>query len=322
MAFFVKPDNSNLKIAKEILEKAKKPLILNQMYSYAVEFGLADKLTFVGKTPERSFYSYIYMDIKENENSAFEIVQTKPKLLIKLKTQNFNENIEFDTKPNQRNEPKSTFNERDLHQLLVNFIFFNENFQARAKTIFHENSKKSQKGTDKWLYPDIVGVNFEYGDFRSEVNKFITKFDILPLRIYSFEMKKELNVSNFRECYFQAVSNSSWANEGYLVAINIEKEDEELMDLIKRSNQSFGIGVISLNLDNIMQSEILARAEFKEKLDYVVINELSDKNPQFKKFLETIHDFDPKNETRYKNEFDEILSEVELENYKKEKKIS
>jgi hypothetical protein len=30
-------------------------------------------------------------------------------------------------------------------------------------------------------------------------------------------MKKELNFSNLRESYFQAVSNSSWANEGYLV---------------------------------------------------------------------------------------------------------
>lgn len=322
MALKVRPDNSNLAIAKEILEKAKMPLNPNQMYKKAVEFGLSDKLTFTGKTPGASFASYIYMDVKENQNTIFEIFQTKPKLLIKLKEQNFKENIEFDIKPNQINESKSTFDERDLHQLLVNFIFFNENFRARAKTIFHENSKKSQKGKDRWLYPDIVGVNFEYGDFRSEVNKFITKFDILPLRIYSFEMKKELSVSDFREYYFQAVSNSSWANEGYLVAPNIDKEDEELMDLIKRSNQSFGIGVISLNLDDIKQSEILARADFKEKLDYVVINELSDKNPQFKKFLETIYDFDPKNETRYKNEFDEILSEVELENYKKEKKIS
>ncbi|MDA3055586.1 MULTISPECIES: HrgA protein [unclassified Campylobacter] len=321
MAIKVKSNNSNLMIAKEILEKAKEPLNPNRMYGYAIDFGLDDKLTYKGKTPLASFARDIYMDVKENENTMFEIVQTKPKLLIKLKTQNFKEDIQFDIKPNQTNEPKTAFNERDLHPFLVNFIFSNENFRANAKTIFHEESRKSQKGMDKWLYPDIVGVNFEYGEFSGEVGKFISKFDILPIKIFSFEMKKELSVGNFREYYFQAVSNSSWANEGYLVACNIDENDEELLGLIKRSNQSFGIGVINLNLNEPAQSVILAQAEFKEKLDYTVINELANKNPNFKKFLETIHDYDPKNGARFKNEFDKILKDEELENYKKEKKI-
>ena len=63
---------------------------------------------------------------------------------------------------------------------------------------------------------------------------------------------------------------------------NIDENDEELLGLIKRSNQSFGIGVINLNLNEPAQSVILAQAEFKEKLDYTVINELANKNPNFK----------------------------------------
>ncbi|MBO7554541.1 MAG: hypothetical protein J6T41_01015, partial [Neisseriaceae bacterium] len=137
-------------------------------------------------------------------------------------------------------------------------------------------------------------------------------------KIYSFELKKELTVANFRECYFQAVSNSSWANEGYLVAADI---DEDLLELIKRSNQSFGIGVIRLNIEEPAQSEILVSAQFKPKLDYIVMNELSAKNPNFQDFLKTIHEYDHKNKGRYEKEFDKVLNEKEMENYKKEKKI-
>jgi hypothetical protein len=35
----------------------------------------------------------------------------------------------------------------------------------------------------------------------------------------------QANRSNVRECFFQAVSNSSWANFGYLVAAEIEGQD-------------------------------------------------------------------------------------------------
>ena len=315
-----KADNPNLAVAKEVLEKANQPLSPNRMYDWAVKFGLADKLTYSGKTPNATFGAYIYMDLKNNPNTIFEIVQTKPKLLIKLKAQNvqINNKIELEQiKPQE----KSTYHERDLHPLLVNFVFSNENFYARSKTIFHEKSKNSSKGTDKWLYPDIVGVNFEYDDFDNAVSQFVSRYDKLPIKIYSFELKKELTVANFRECYFQAVSNSSWANEGYLVAAQIDTTDEELTNLMKRSNQSFGIGIIHLNIEEPARSEILLSAQFKQILDYTVMNELSDKNPNFKDFLKTIHDFDPKQEHRYKGEFDKVFNEEEMENYKKEKKI-
>ncbi|WP_289260497.1 hypothetical protein [Campylobacter sp.] len=218
-------------------------------------------------------------------------------------------------------EPKTSYSERDLHLLLSRFISFNENFKAYTKTIYHESSKKSQKGADKWLYPDIVGVSFEYKDYQKELNKFIGKFSSLPIKIYAFEMKKHLSVSSFREYYFQAVSNSSWANEGYLVALDIDESDEELMDLIKRLSYSFGIGVISLNSQNVDESVILARAEFRENLDYSVMNELSMKNPDFKKFLESVEEFNIEKEYRNKSEFDEVLDNDKLDNYLINKKI-
>jgi uncharacterized protein len=36
-------------------------------------------------------------------------------------------------------------------------------------------------------------------------------------------------MSNLREVFFQAVSNSSWANEGYLEAAEIDTANEKLI---------------------------------------------------------------------------------------------
>lgn len=305
-------------VTKEVLECKNKVLNPNQMYHIANEMGLTKELNLNGKTPWASFAARIYMDIKENPNSIFEVVATKP-MLIKLKNQDINLKIQTQ---NDIKEPKNSYSERDLHPLLTRFAFANDNFKAYTKTIYHESSIKTKKGMDKWLYPDIVGVSFEYKDYQKELNKFIGKFSSLPIKIYAFEMKKHLSVSSFREYYFQAVSNSSWANEGYLVALDIDESDEELMDLIKRLSYSFGIGIISLNSQNVDESVILARAEFRENLDYSVMNELSMKNPDFKKFLESVEEFNIEKEYRSKSEFDEVLDNDKLDNYLINKKIN
>ncbi|WP_211274637.1 hypothetical protein [Anaerobacillus arseniciselenatis] len=36
-------------------------------------------------------------------------------------------------------------------------------------------------------------------------------------------------ISKGREVFFQAVSNSSWANEGYLVAVDIDTSNDNLI---------------------------------------------------------------------------------------------
>lgn len=43
---------------------------------------------------------------------------------------------------------------------------------------------------------------------------------------------------------FQALSNSSWANYGYLVVFDI---NEDVMEEMERLNRSFGIGIIKLS---------------------------------------------------------------------------
>lgn len=190
--------------------------------------------------------------------------------------------------------------------------FLNENLKCYTKTIFHEGSSKSPKGMDRWLYPDMVGVRFLHAELSNEnLIAFSKKFDTLPIKLVSFELKKEIRVNNCRECYFQAISNSSWANEGYLVGHHIDTHDPKLMDLLKRLHASFGIGVIDLRTDED-KSTILLNAKYKEKIDYTVALELSEKNEEFSGFLKSVVDYDPNHQHRYKDEFDEVKKKEEL----------
>ncbi|GAA7408655.1 hypothetical protein HpCK98_11800 [Helicobacter pylori] len=178
-----------------------------------------------------------------------------------------------------------------MHQLLVKFLNEDSNFNLLCQTIYHQKCQKGKKGEDRWNHPDIVGVYFPYdkhppyNKYKEETLKFLHHTGQKKHKLYSFELKKELKLSNLKKSYFQAVSNSTWANEGYLVAFKI---DDEVLGELRRLNQSFGIGVIKLEFE-ISNSKILLPAREKE-IDIPTLNMLLDKNPDgFKPFMENIN---------------------------------
>lgn len=262
-----------------------------------------------GETPHQSVSASIYTALSKGEELPFFKVQEKP-VLIALKSAAKRAGFEYEkpSAPNAKIAHNKITHERDLHPFLTYMAINNENLKCYTKTIFHEESSKSIKGMDRWLYPDMVGVRFLHAEWSNEnLIAFSKKFDTLPVKLVSFELKKEISVNNCRECYFQAISNSS--NEGYLVGRHIDTHNPKLMDLLKRLHASFGIGVIDLRTDED-KSAILLNAKYKEKIDYTVALELSEKNEEFSGFLKS--DYDPKNQNRYKDEFDEIKKKEEL----------
>ncbi|GAA7427268.1 COG2958 family protein [Helicobacter pylori] len=272
--------------AKELFEEGK----IENMFDYG------------GKTPHQSVSAFIYTALNKGEELPFLKAQEKP-VLIALKDA-AKEPVLIAQKSSALGVKIA--HERNLHPFLTYMAFFNENLKCYTKTIFHEGSSKSPKGMDRWLYPDMVGVRFLHAELSNEnLIAFSKKFDTLPVKLVSFELKKEISVNNCRECYFQAISNSSWANEGYLVGRHIDTHNPELMDLLKRLHGSFGIGVIDLRTDED-KSAILLNAKYKEKIDYTVALELSEKNEKFSGFLKSVVDYDPAHSYRYKDEFDEI----------------
>ncbi len=288
------------------------PIKVTEIYDKAKELFEKGKIESMfdcgGETPHQSVSAPIYKALKKGEELPFFKVQENPALIaLKGTAKELGLNAQKPSAPSVK-----IAHERDLHPFLTYMAINNENLKCYTKTIFHEESSKSPKGMDRWLYPDMVGVRFLHAEWSNEnLIAFSKKFDTLPVKLVSFELKKEISVHNCRECYFQAISNSSWANEGYLVGRHIDTHNPQLMDLLKRLHASFGIGVIDLRTDED-KSAILLNAKYKEKIDYTVASELSAKNEKFSGFLKSVVDYDPNHPQRYKDEFDEVKKKEEL----------
>ena len=171
-----------------------------------------------------------------------------------------------------------TYQERDLHKLLSSYL---KSRGIYSKTIFHERSSNSKDEHQKWIHPDMVAINLNYltNTNSRALMKAINKSESFELT--SYELKKSINSDyELKKYYFQAVSNSSWANNGYLVAFEISSN---LLGEMERLNQSFGIGVIELK-SNPFESKILFASKPKE-LDFKTIDKLCEINNDFEKFI-------------------------------------
>ncbi len=170
-----------------------------------------------------------------------------------------------------------TYKERSLHRLLSNYLLAQN---ILSKTIFHESSNKSDQ-SQKWVHPDMVGV--EFNEFQDPATRSLLKSAETKeyISLYSYELKRTIeNDHQLKEYFFQALSNSSWANYGYLVAFEIS---EDVMEEMERLNRSFGIGVIKLSPYKD-DTTILFPAR-KNELDYYTIDKLCRINTDFKNFI-------------------------------------
>lgn len=226
---------------------------------------------------------------------------------------------EVETEPN--NISKS-YQERDLHKLLSSYL---KNQNTYSKTIFHEKSANSKDDYQKWIHPDMIGINFLNLKNKSSnaLLKIINKADAFNL--ISYEIKKEIKSDyELKKCFFQAVSNSSWSNFGYLVAFEISKN---LLSEMERLNQSFGIGIIELK-SNPYESEILFNAKYRE-LDFKTIDKLCEINPDFEKFINQTENmlsapdkFIKATRKEFEDSCDSFFNtDTEIEEYCKAKKI-
>jgi uncharacterized protein len=214
-----------------------------------------------------------------------------------------------------------TYEERDLHKLLSSYL---KNQGVYSKTIYHEQSN-GKDNNQIWTHPDMVGIRFLNLQTKASQNflKAINRVDTFKLS--SYEIKKEINNdSDLKKAFFQAVSNSSWANYGYLVAFEIS---DSLIEEIERLNQSFGIGVIDLDA-NPYQSKVLFQPKYRD-LDFKTIDKLCRINKEFEKFIEQTEKLMTAEERYYRateKELDEFcdeyfMSDTEVVKYCNDKHI-
>ena len=177
--------------------------------------------------------------------------------------------------------------ELQLYPLLVKYL--KSELRLFCQRIDEKRSKNQRgNGGNQWLHPDIVAIQPVDKEWHELVRTCVQGGGGQSVRLWSFEVKKELNSSNVRMSFFQAVSNSSWANEGYLVATNIANNiDQELRML----SALHGIGVILLNPENPTESEIYLPAISKPEIDWQSVNRIVVENEDFKDFIELVSNY-------------------------------
>lgn len=250
--------------------------------------------------------SYAYYLTKNEQNISIEILSG---------------DVDIQTDKPKKADKNKVYEERDLHKLLSSYL---KNTDTYSKTIFHEQSN-GKDNNQIWTHPDMVGIKFL--NLQSKVSqnflKSINRVDTFKLS--SYELKREINSdSELKKAFFQAVSNSSWANYGYLVAFEFS---DSLNEEMARLNQSFGIGVIELNA-NPYQSKILYPSVFRD-LDFKTIDKLCKMNKEFEKFIEQTEKLMTASEkyvSGAEKELDEFCdgyfaNDTEVESYCKEKHI-
>ena len=280
------------------------------------------------KTPQNTIFATLWYFIKNGDtrvkrikiNNSYAYYLTKNEQNLDIDT--FAETQSEPTKKNVRKEKEKTFSERDLHKLLCSYL---KTSGIYTKTIFHEQSSNGKDSNQIWTHPDMVGIRFFKLKNKASQNllKAINRNDTFKLS--SYEIKKEIYSDNeLKKAFFQAYSNSSWANYGYLVAFEIS---ENLTEEMERLNQSFGIGIIKLNA-NPYQSKILYQAKYKE-LDFRTIDKLCIINKEFEKFIEQTEKLMIAEERYYKSTEKELVefcddyfsSDTEVQEYCQDKNI-
>jgi hypothetical protein len=295
-----------IELAEKILIEKQKPLSAREIWEIAKNKGYDKELKTKGKTPNATLSAILILE-QRKKNPAIIKVGEKP---IKY---NLRDLILTSQEKNEEIPPKSLieFKEKDLHPFLTFFVY--NNLKVYTKTIDHLKTPKREYS--EWLHPDMVGCYFPIGIWDEEVLDFSKEIKEIPIKLYSFEIKKELNFGNLRASFFQTVSNSSWANEGYLVTALID-DNETFLSELRRLTSSFGIGIIKLDIEDPDSSEIVFPAKFKEFIDWDTINKLMI-NSDFKDFIKRVKNDISSQEIRMEK-YDKVL---EIETLKKSLEI-
>ena len=218
----------------------------------------------------------------ENQIPEIRSYEERPRTYVYIKNDD-----QVSYKQENSDDPNNIISEQDSYPKLAEFLF--AEFHIYSQRIDEKTSKNTfGKRGNIWLHPDIVGIEDLSDDWKTEIKDCSKAYGVNKTKISSFEVKKNVTSSNVRECFFQTVSNSSWADYGWLVAQNIETK--ALKELRILSNLH-GIGFIKLNIEQPNESNILIPAREKPALDWHSINRIAQQNKDFQKFMIILRQF-------------------------------
>jgi hypothetical protein len=244
---------------------------------------------------ENEFLSQVAAEIGRNKESLLKkkgIIndkQNRPQLYFFNK--DYEEEIEMKIEIEAKNKEladneESNISESDLYPILGSYLKSELNIYSRRIDERKSKNNRGPKG-NIWLHPDVVGLELLDENWNTKVKQSIKGAGGNRVKLYSFEVKKKITQSSLREYFFQAVSNSSWANQGFLVAEELKASDLLFAEL-KMLSTLHGIGFILLNKENPSESQTLLPAREKIEPDWVSINRLVNENSDFEEFITSL----------------------------------
>lgn len=303
-----------LQIAELVLGEERKSLTANEIWDKAVNAGYHTKLGMYAKrgipaSPVTNLQAQIGRSIRDDPDTAFSMVpDTRPmryylkgsidqneidSLQQEAQSQPISEQNSDESEQDDReikidglDDSEISFIEKDMHPFLV---WYAKTLMGIAcKTIRHNITSRSGENHMVWKHPDIMGCSIPSEKYsNSNVIRFGNKNGADLMTLYSFELKQDVKFINISKYVFQAVSNSSWANEGYLVTAEIE--NEEVKNELKAMSRAFGIGVILIDMASPERTEIIAPAKRKDVVDWERLDEIAKVNSDINDFIASCH---------------------------------
>ena len=161
--------------------------------------------------------------------------------------------------------------EEKFRSIYMLWLEANKCFPAHIE---HTKSLKSIKGLNTWKFSDVVSLSWNVAvssesseDLELDKSLLEIKKSIgdSPFTLTSAELKVSLTIGNFRQCFFQCVSNSKWANEAHLVVAQ-KITDSKLVDSLRKLGASFGVSIISFQLNENDLLELPSAEVIKSKV--------------------------------------------------------
>jgi uncharacterized protein len=185
-------------------------------------------------------------------------------------------------------------NEASLYPMLNKYL---KSIGVYGKRINEKRSKNKQgpKG-NHWLFMDVVGLEPLINSWDDRTKSLASTINSKMAKLWSFEVKSALNKSNLRESFFQTVSNSSWANLGYLVSGEL---DGKIYEELRMLCALHGIGFILLNKETPEESQVQIPARENVDIDFSSLDRVLKENDDFKDFVKLVEEFYRNKEIKY-----------------------
>jgi hypothetical protein len=179
--------------------------------------------------------------------------------------------------------------EHELYPLLCRYLHAEFGLYPKRIDEKRSSNRNGPRG-NIWLFPDIVAMEDLGAEWHKDIRDCVRHYGDPRCRLWSFEVKLKLTRANVREHWFQTVSNSSWANRGYLVAAEVEGADT--MNELRLLAAAHGIGLIVLDVEDPTEgSEIRIPARERAEVDWDACNRLAEENADFREFIRAVRQF-------------------------------